>query len=53
MPGGAAERAVIASLFVLIARELADLTERGGVEIISVAVEAVFGKIFVVIQPVF
>ncbi len=53
MPGGAAERAVIAAALVLVARQLADLTERSVVEIITIAVEAIFGDIFVIFDAVF
>ena len=47
-PRGAAEWAVIVSGFILVAGELAVFAERGRMEVIAVAVEAVFGEIFVV-----
>lgn len=52
-PGGAAEWAVIGAGVVLVAGELAVFTERSVVEVIAVAVEAVFGEIFVVFGAIF
>ena len=52
LPGGAAERAVIEAVAVLVARELADFAEGRVVEIIAVTVEAIFGEIFVVFYPI-
>ena len=51
-PSGAAERAVIGAGVILVAGELAVFTERGVVEVIAVAIEAVFGEIFVVFDVV-
>lgn len=53
LPGGAAERAMIEAVAVLVARELADFTKRGLVKVVAVAVEAIFSKIFVVFDAVF
>ncbi len=53
LPGGAAERAVIAAALVLVARKLADFTEGSVVEVVAVAIEAIFGKIFVIFDAVF
>lgn len=52
LPGGAAERAVIEAVAVLVARELADFAEGSVMEIVAIAVEAVFGKIFVIFYPI-
>lgn len=52
-PGGAAEWAVIGAGVVLIAGELAVFTERGEVEVVAVAVEAIFSEILVVFDAVF
>ena len=52
-PGRVTERAVIVAAVVLIAGELTVLAERGVVEIITVAVESILGKIFVVFEAVF
>ena len=53
LPGSTAERAMIEAVFVLIAGELADFTERGVVEVVAVAVEAIFGKVLIVFDVVF
>ena len=53
MPGGAAEWTVVAAALVLVARELADFTEGSVMEVVAVAVEAIFGEIFVVFDAVF
>ena len=53
LPGGAAEWAVVAAMFILVARELADFTEGNAMEIVAVAVEAIFGEVFVVFDAVF
>lgn len=52
-PSGAAERAVIGAGVILVAGELAVFTEGGEVEVIAVAVEAIFGEILVVFDAVF
>ena len=52
MPGGAAEGAVVGAFIVLIASELTVLTERRVVEIVAIAIEEIFGKIFVVAYPI-
>ena len=46
-PCGAAERAVVEAGVVLIAGEIAILTERGNVEPVAVGVEMILGEIFV------
>ncbi len=51
-PGGAAEWAVVGAGVILVAGELAVFTEGGEVEVIAVAIEAVFGEIFVVVDVV-
>ena len=48
LPGGAAERAVIEAVAVLVARELADFAKRSFMEIIAIAIEAIFGEVLVV-----
>ena len=53
VPGGAAEWAVIGAGVILVAGELAIFTEGGVVEVIAVAIEAVFGEIFVVFDAIF
>ena len=52
-PGGAAEWAMISAGVILVAGELADLAEGGVMEVVAVAVEAVFGEILVVFDAVF
>ena len=52
-PGGATERAMIGAGIILVTGELADLTKRGEVKVIAVAVEAIFGEILVVFNAVF
>ncbi len=52
-PGGAAEWAVVGASVILVAGELAVFAERSVVEVIAVAVEAVFGEIFVVFDAIF
>ena len=44
---------MVAAVLVLIARELADFTEGSAVEVVAVAIEAIFGEVFVVIDAVF
>ena len=53
MPGGTTERAMIAAALVLIARELAVFAERSVVKVVAVAVEAIFGEIFVIFDLIF
>ena len=53
LPGGAAERAMIEAVVVLVARELTDFAKGGFVEVLAVAVEAIFGEIFVIFDAVF
>ena len=52
-PGGTAERAVIGAGVVLVAGELAVFAEGSEVEVVAVAIEAVFGEILVVFDAVF
>ena len=52
-PGGAAEWAVIGAGVILVTGKLAVFAERSKVEVIAVAVEAVFGEILVVFDAVF
>ena len=52
-PGGATEWAVVSAGVILIAGELAHLAEGGVMEIVAVAVEAVFGEILVVFDAIF
>ena len=52
-PGCAAERAMIDAGVVLVAGELADFAKGGEVEVIAVAIEAIFGEIIVVLDAVF
>ena len=53
MPGGAAERAMIAAALVLVARELADFTEGSVMEVVAIAIEAIFGEVFVIFDLIF
>ena len=53
MPSAATERAMIVAAVILIASELTVFTEGSVVEIVAVAVEAVFGEIFVIFEIVF
>lgn len=53
LPRGAAEWTVVIAATILIAGELAALAERGVMEVIAVAIEAIFGEIFVVCDCVF
>ena len=52
-PGGAAEWTVVAAVFVLVARELADFTEGSVVEVVAIAIEAIFGEVFVIFDLIF
>ena len=47
-PGGRTERAVVIAMAILIAGELAVFAEGSVMEIISIAIEAILGKIFVI-----
>ena len=53
LPTCAAKRAMIEAVVVLVARELTDFAKGGFVEVIAVAIEAIFGEIFVVFDVVF
>ena len=53
LPGGAAEWTVIAAMFILVARELADFTEGSVMEVVAVAIEAIFGEVFVIFDLIF
>jgi len=52
LPGGATERAMIEAMAVLVARELADFAKRSFVEIIAIAIEAIFGEVFIVFDAI-
>ena len=52
-PGGAAEWAVIGAGVVLIAGELAVFAERGEVEVVAVAIEAILSEVLVVFDAIF